>query len=139
MPTIANAKNGISSYEIHRAIGVTQKSAWFLLHRIRLAMKTGSFKKMEVAAPVESRRKAYVGGKIGNMHKSKRAALRAEAKKPGKPVRLGGSKGKAIIMGLLERGQGGKLAKCVPLRLKPPAVPTSPKSSKPTSIPAHSS
>ena len=34
---IANAKNGISSYEIHRALGVTQKSAWFMSHRIRLA------------------------------------------------------------------------------------------------------
>jgi transposase-like protein len=40
---IANAKNGISSYEIHRALGVTQKTAWFLLHRIRLAMQEGTF------------------------------------------------------------------------------------------------
>src|SRR5262245_8287069 len=40
---IANAKNGISSYEIQRALGITQKSAWFLLHRIRAAMKAGSF------------------------------------------------------------------------------------------------
>src|SRR5690348_8552574 len=38
---IANAKNGISSYEIHRALGVTQKTAWFLLHRIRLALHEG--------------------------------------------------------------------------------------------------
>src|SRR5687768_10720017 len=44
---IANAKNGISSYEVHRAIGITQKSAWFVLHRIRLAMKTGSFMKLD--------------------------------------------------------------------------------------------
>ena len=43
---IANDKNGISSYEIHREIGVTQKSAWFMLHRIRLAMQTGTFVKM---------------------------------------------------------------------------------------------
>ena len=43
---IANAKNGISSYELARAIGVTQKSAWFMLHRIRLAMQTGDFTKM---------------------------------------------------------------------------------------------
>src|ERR1700690_2688653 len=42
---IVSAKNGISSYEIHRALGVTQKSAWFMMHRIRLAMQTGSFKK----------------------------------------------------------------------------------------------
>ena len=43
---IANAKNGISSYEVHRSIGVTQKTAWFMLHRIRLAMQTESFDKM---------------------------------------------------------------------------------------------
>src|SRR5215212_11493281 len=43
---ICNAKNGISSYELHRSIGVTQKSAWFMNHRIRLAMQTGSFEKM---------------------------------------------------------------------------------------------
>ena len=43
---IVNAKNGISSYEIHRAIGITQKSAWFMLHRLRLAMQNGSFEKL---------------------------------------------------------------------------------------------
>ena len=43
---IINAKNGISSYEIHRSIGVTQKTAWFMLHRIRLAMQTGTFEKL---------------------------------------------------------------------------------------------
>jgi hypothetical protein len=43
---LASCKNGISSYEIHRAIGVTQKTAWFMLHRIRKAMQSGSFWKM---------------------------------------------------------------------------------------------
>lgn len=43
---IANAKNGISSYEIHRALGVTQKSAWFMLHRIRLALQAGGIEKL---------------------------------------------------------------------------------------------
>src|SRR5437867_6535661 len=43
---IANCKNGVSSYEIHRALGVTQKTAWFMLHRIRLAMQTPTFGKM---------------------------------------------------------------------------------------------
>ena len=43
---IANAKNGISSYELHRSIAVTQKTAWFMLQRIRLAMQSGSFGKM---------------------------------------------------------------------------------------------
>lgn len=49
---IANCKNGISSLELHRALGITQKSAWFMLHRIRLAMRTGTFRKMP--GPVES-------------------------------------------------------------------------------------
>ena len=40
---VANCKNGISSYEMHRALGVTQKTAWFMAHRIRMAMKTGTF------------------------------------------------------------------------------------------------
>ena len=44
---IANCKNGISSWELHRALGITQKSAWFVLHRVRLAMQTGSFEKLK--------------------------------------------------------------------------------------------
>src|SRR5262245_9625984 len=43
---ITSCKNGVSSYEIHRALDVTQKTAWFMLHRIRLAMQTGTFEKM---------------------------------------------------------------------------------------------
>jgi len=45
---VANCKNGVSSYEIHRAIGVTQKTAWFMDHRIRLAMQSGTFEKVAV-------------------------------------------------------------------------------------------
>jgi len=60
---IANAKNGIGSYEIHRGLGVTQTTAWFLLHRIRLAMKIGSFRKL--AGTVEAD-EAYIGGRPAN-------------------------------------------------------------------------
>src|SRR5258705_7458439 len=67
---IANDKNGVSSYEIGREIGVTQKSAWFMLHRIRLAMQTGTF--TELSGQVESD-ETYIGGKARNMHKWKRA------------------------------------------------------------------
>jgi transposase-like protein len=103
---IVNAKNGISSYEIHRALGVTQKSAWFLLHRIRLAMQTGSFKKMSGTVEIDE---AYLGGKLRNMKKSKLAEIRKAAQKPnGQRPALGGSIGKAIVVGLLERGQDGK-------------------------------
>jgi transposase-like protein len=86
---INNCKNGVSSYEIGRAIGVTQKSAWFMLHRIRLAMQDGSAEKIGGKAPVEID-ETYIGGKPLNMHKRRRIG-----KKWG---------GKAIVMGMLERG-----------------------------------
>src|SRR5437016_5626140 len=66
---IANAKNGISSWEIHRAIGITQKSAWHMLHRIRLAMQTGSFDKFQGEIEADE---TFIGGKARFMHKSKR-------------------------------------------------------------------
>jgi transposase-like protein len=66
---IANSKNGISSHELGRALGVTQKSAWFMLHRIRLAMKTGSFLKLSGEVEVDE---TYIGGKSRNMHASER-------------------------------------------------------------------
>jgi transposase-like protein len=96
---IANAKNGISSYEIHRGINVTQKSAWFMLHRIRLAMKSGSFEKLK--GTVESD-ETFIGGKVANMHKNKRPARHSQ-----------GGVGKSIVMALLERN--GKIrAKVLP-------------------------
>lgn len=88
---IANAKNGISSYEIHRALGITQKTAWFLLQRIRLAMQTGTFEQLSGEIEADE---TYVGGKASNMHKNKR-----EQKIQGR-----GGKGKAIVLGMLERG-----------------------------------
>ncbi len=70
--SIANAKNGISSCEVARALGVTQKTAWFMLHRIRTAMNTQSFKKMD--GEVESD-ETFIGGKAANMHASRRAEV----------------------------------------------------------------
>ena len=90
---VANCKNGVSSYEIHRALKVTQKTAWFLLHRIRLAMKDESTEKIGTNGPVEID-ETFVGGRVKNMHKSKRP----------KNVALQGGKGKAIVLGMLERG-----------------------------------
>jgi transposase-like protein len=63
---IANSKNGISSYELSRAIGITQKSAWFVLHRIRLAMQTGSFDKFDGEVEADE---TFIGGLGRNMHK----------------------------------------------------------------------
>ena len=70
---ICNAKNGISSYEVARSLGVTQKTAWFMMHRIRLAMVSKSFMKMggSNGGPVEID-EAYIGGKPANKHISER-------------------------------------------------------------------
>src|SRR6266550_1385482 len=65
----ANSKNGISSHELGRALGITQKSAWFMLHRIRLAMRSGTFETMSGTVEVDE---TYIGGKARNMHKAER-------------------------------------------------------------------
>ena len=67
---ISNAKNGISSYEIGRSLGVTQKTGWFMLHRIRLAMQNGSIMKMGGIVEVDE---TFIGGKARNMHKTEKA------------------------------------------------------------------
>jgi transposase-like protein len=85
---IASAKNGVSSYEIARSLGITQKSGWFLLHRIRLAMQTGSFQKLCGEVEVDE---TVIGGLSRNMHISKRKHLGT------------GGAGKVAVMGLLER------------------------------------
>jgi transposase-like protein len=90
---IAGAKTGISSCELHRALGVTQKTAWFMLHRIRLAMQNGSIEKMSGTVEADE---TFIGGKARNMHKGKR-------KMAGR-----GTTGKAVVMGLLERNENGK-------------------------------
>ncbi len=87
---ITNCKNGVSSYEIHRAIGITQKSVWFMLHRIRLAMETGSIEKLSGEVEADE---TFIGGLSKNMHKWKR-----EQKIQGR-----GSVGKTAVMGILER------------------------------------
>ena len=92
---VTNCKNGISSWEIHRAVKVTQKTAWFMLHRIRLAMQDKPITKLSGTVEADE---TFIGGKAFNMHKSKLAKLKAE----GRSLKAGGA-GKAIVMGLLER------------------------------------
>jgi len=58
---LANAKNGISSYDLHRAIGITQKSAWFLLHRVRLAMQSEDGGTLSGKVEVDE---TYIGGRL---------------------------------------------------------------------------
>ena len=87
---IANCKNGISSYELHRALGVTQKSAWFMLHRVRLAMKVGSLDK---AGNEYEADETFIGGLAKNMHKNKRE----------KVIKGTGGSTKTAVMGILRR------------------------------------
>jgi transposase-like protein len=68
---IANAKNGVSSYEIGRSLGVTQKTGWFMLHRIRLALQNGTLVKIGGEVEVDE---TYIGAKARNMHAAKRRA-----------------------------------------------------------------
>ena len=91
---VASNRNGISSWELHRALKLTQKTAWFLLHRVRLAMQddlTGG----SLAGEVEVD-ETYIGGKARNMHKSRKLRVQKEGRNTG---------GKSIVLGMLERGR----------------------------------
>jgi transposase-like protein len=97
---IANCKNGVSSWEIHRSIGVTQKTAWFMLHRVRLAMQDidGGGKLGGIGSDVEVD-ETFIGGKARNMHHRRRADIT----KGRKNRRWGHMLGKVAVQGLLER------------------------------------
>jgi transposase-like protein len=73
---VANCKNGVSSYEIHRALGVTQKTAWFMDHRVRLAMQTGSFEKVAGEFKVDE---SFIGGLAATCTRTKRKRSQARA------------------------------------------------------------
>jgi transposase-like protein len=93
---VVNCKNGISSYEVARDLGVMQKTAWFMMHRIRLAMQDGSIEQMSGRVEADE---TFIGGKARNMHKGKRGGV-------GK-----GTVGKVAVMGLLERNAPDKTSR----------------------------
>jgi len=89
---LVNCKNGISSYEVSRDLKVSQKSAWHMLHRIRLATQdkaTGGKLSGEVEID-----ETFIGGKARNMHKGKRE----------ENITGTGGKDKTAVMGMVERG-----------------------------------
>jgi transposase-like protein len=91
---LVNCKNGISSYEVGRNLAITQKSAWFVLHRLRLALQAQSLVKIGgEGKPVEVD-ETFIGGKARHMHKAKRAIRITSA----------GMKDKTPVVGILERG-----------------------------------
>jgi transposase-like protein len=102
---VTNCKNGVSSYEIARDVQVTQKSAWFMLHRIRLAMQDDFFGS-KLGGEVEVV-ETFIGGKARNMHVSERK----------RRITGTGTKDKTAVMGILERG-GKVRASVVPSRRK---------------------
>src|SRR6266702_1601854 len=92
---LANSKNGISSYELERALGVTQAPAWFMNHRIRKAMASRSFAKMRGSVEADE---TFIGGAAKFMHASKRKRV----------IRGTGGMDKTPVLGILERGRDGK-------------------------------
>src|SRR5580704_1479731 len=104
---LCNCRNGISSYELHRALGVSQKAAWFMLQRLRLALQDGSVVKIGGSGTEVEVDETFIGGKARNMHKSRRIKTKVRE----------GNWGKTVVMGMLERG-GHVKAKVVPNRKK---------------------
>jgi len=90
---VANCKNGISSYEMARALGITQKSAWHMNHRIRLAMRLGTIEKVDGACEADE---TFVGGLAKNMHRSRRKLA----------ITGSGPVGKTAVFGILQRSRG---------------------------------
>jgi transposase-like protein len=84
-------KNGVSSWEIHRALGITQKCSWHMMHRIRLALQDNNGGKLSGEIEIDE---SFIGGKARNMHKRKRA----------EKIQGRGSQGKEIAFGMVERG-----------------------------------
>jgi transposase-like protein len=113
---IVNCKNGISSYELHRALGVTQKTAWFMLHRVRLAMQSKSFAKIGGEGSEVELDETYVGGSVSNMHKARRIRLNQARNQAAKATvsNPGRYSNKTPVFGIFDREQRKVRAKVVP-------------------------
>jgi transposase-like protein len=104
---LVNCKNGISSYEVGRDLGLTQKSAWFVLHRLRLALRAGSMAKMGGDGKEIEVDESFIGGAARNMHAAKRRRV----------ITARGFRDKVPVVGILERG-GRVHANVIPNRKK---------------------
>lgn len=103
---LANCKNGVSSYEVHRAIGVSQKSAWFMLQRIRLAMHPETLKKIGGTGNEVEADESFIGPDPQNMHKERRTRYNKQRMETGR--------GRTVVMGMLDRDAREIRAKVVP-------------------------
>jgi transposase-like protein len=104
---LVNCKNGISSYEVGKDLGITQKSAWFVLQRLRLALQGKSFVKLGGSGSEVEVDETFIGGKARFMHKNRRIKTKVRE----------GNWGKAIVTGMLER-DGKVHAQIIPDRKK---------------------
>src|ERR1700691_2415237 len=93
---VSNCKNGVSSWEIHRSLGVTQKSAWFMLHRLRLALQVNPTVKLGGSGTEVEVDETFIGGKARNMH---HGSVRRRHLDPR------GVGGKTAVVGILDRGK----------------------------------
>ncbi|MEI9968327.1 MAG: IS1595 family transposase [Terracidiphilus sp.] len=100
---VANCKNGVSSWEIHRSLGVTQKTAWFMLHRLRLALKDERAYKFGTVGPVEVD-ETFIGPNPKKMHADRRQKVK----------RITKDLSKAIVFGMVDRDARQVRAKVVP-------------------------
>jgi transposase-like protein len=108
---LVNCKNGISSWELHRALGVSQKTAWFMLQRLRLVVKSPKNPGFKLGGPESSGvevDESFIGGKLKNMHRDRRLRFAAENGHTGGPT------GKAIVVGMLDRDERKIRAQVVP-------------------------
>ena len=96
---VVNCKNGISSCEIARDLGITQKSAWFMAHRLRLALHMGSFDKLSGEVEADE---TFIGGRARNMHIAQRK----------RRITGTGGKDKTAVLGILERGGKVRVSPC---------------------------
>jgi transposase-like protein len=109
---LANAKNGISSHELGRSLGVTQTTAWFILQRVRKVMREdfghGPLNKIGGSGTEVEADETFVGGKVKNMHRSRRVKFAVEE------GYQGGNTGKTIVQGILDRNLRKVRATVVP-------------------------
>jgi transposase-like protein len=113
---LCNCKNGVSSYEIARTIGVTQKSAWFMLQRLRLALQDRQTTKLGGSGSEVEVDESYIGGKVRNMHKSRKTRM-SKARSQIRNADATVSErywGKTAVMGMLDREQRKVRATVVP-------------------------
>ena len=112
---MANSKNGVSSHEVARSLGITQKSAWHMVHRIRLAMKDDFFTKIgsNEGGEVEVD-EAYVGAKVKNMHYSRKIKIQKELSEIPAWKNTQRYSGKTPVMGMFDRESRQVRAKVVP-------------------------